>query len=144
MKVPTVRPTATPATQRTQRSGPAGGPRFADHLEKAAESDGEVAGAGGVGGVVSVSSILSAQEVSDDGDQAARRQLAHRGEDLLDKLDDIRRDILAGGVSRQRLENLAQALRQRRIQVSDPRLIEIIDEIELRAAVEIAKLTRSI
>ena len=144
MKVPTVRSTGTPATQRTQRATPAGGPRFADHLDKAAESDGDVAGIGGVAGVVSVSSILSAQEVSDDGDQAARRQLARRGEDILDRLDDIRRDILAGGVSRQRLENLAQALRQRRTLVSDPRLIEIIDEIELRAAVEIAKLTRSI
>ncbi len=144
MKVPTVRPTSTPAAQRTQRSAPAGGARFADHLDKAAESDGDVAGVGGVAGVVAVSSILSAQEVVDDGDQAARRQMARRGADILDRLDDIRRDILAGGVSRQRLENLAQSLRQRRTQVSDPRLIEIIDEIELRAAVEIAKLTRSV
>jgi len=67
---------------------------------------------------------------------------AQRGADILDKLEEIRRDILAGAVPRDRLENLAQSLRQRRVQVSDPRLIEIIDEIELRAAVEIAKLTR--
>lgn len=142
MKVPTIRPTATPATQRTQRSAPTGGARFADHLDKASESDGEVAETGRLAGVSATTSILSAQEVADEGDRPARRQLARRGEDILDRLEEIRRDILAGGVSRQRLENLAQSLRQRRAHVTDPRLIEILDEIELRAAVEIAKLTR--
>ncbi len=142
MKVPTIRPTAIPATQKTRRSSSAGGSRFADHLDKTSESDGEIAGTTGVTGIAAVSSILSAQEVVDDGDDAARRQLARRGDDILDRLEEIRRDILTGGVSRQRLENLAQSLRQRRTDVKDPRLIEIIDEIELRAAVEIAKLTR--
>ena len=142
MKVPTIRPTASPATQKTRRSSPAGGARFADHLNKTTESDGEIASTAGVSGVAAISSILSAQEVVDEGDSAARRQLARRGDDILDRLEEIRRDILSGVVSRQRLENLAQSLRQRRTEVKDPRLIEIIDEIELRAAVEIAKLTR--
>jgi hypothetical protein len=35
---------------------------------------------------------------------------------------------------------LAQLVRARRDQVDDPRLIAILDEIELRAAVELAKL----
>jgi hypothetical protein len=68
--------------------------------------------------------------------------LAQHGVDILDKLEEIRRDLLAGGIPRERLENLAQTLRARRAHVSDPRLIEIIDEIELRAAVEIAKYGR--
>jgi hypothetical protein len=37
---------------------------------------------------------------------------------------------------------LAQRLRQKRQQSDDPKLNAIIDEIELRAEVEIAKLTR--
>ena len=142
MKVPEIRTGATPATQRTQKTASTGGARFADHLKTSEDGDGEVSGASGVLGVSALSSILSAQEVDEDGEQSSRRQLAQRGVDILDKLEEIRRDILAGGVPRQRLENLAQSLRQRRANVSDPRLIEIIDEIELRAAVEIAKLTR--
>ena len=142
MKVPEIRSTATPATQRSQRTSSTSGPRFSDHLNKAEESEGEVAGPSGVVGVSALSALLGAQEVEEDGERASRRKLAQRGADILDKLEEIRRDILAGGVPRERLENLAQSLHQRRAHVSDPRLIEIIDEIELRAAVEIAKLTR--
>lgn len=142
MKVPEIRTGATPATQRTQKASSTGGARFADHLSKTDDSESEVAGTSGVLGVSALSSILSAQEVDEDGEKSSRRQLAQRGTDILDRLEEIRRDILAGGVPRQRLENLAQTLRQRRANVTDPRLIEIMDEIELRAAVEIAKLTR--
>jgi hypothetical protein len=142
MKVPEIRSTATPATQRSQRTSSTSGPRFSDHLNKAEESEGEVGGTSGVVGVSALSALLGAQEVEEDGERASRRKLAERGADILDKLEEIRRDILAGGVPRERLENLAQMLHQRRAHVTDPRLIEIIDEIELRAAVEIAKLTR--
>jgi hypothetical protein len=142
MKVPEIRSPATPASQRSQRTASTTGPRFSDHLNKAEESEGEVAGTSGVMGVSALSALLGAQEVDDDGEKSSRRQLAQRGTDILDKLEEIRRDILAGAVPRERLENLAQSLRQRRAHVTDPRLIEIIDEIELRAAVEIAKLTR--
>ena len=140
MKVPEIRSPAIPATQKSQRTATTTGPRFSDHLSKAEES--EVAGTSGVVGVSALSGLLGVQEVEEDGERASRRRLAQRGADILDKLEEIRRDILAGVVPRDRLENLAQSLRQRRVQVSDPRLIEIIDEIELRAAVEIAKLTR--
>ncbi len=141
MKVPEIRSTPTPATQRSQRTSSTTGPRFSDHLSKT-EGEGEVAGTSGVVGVSALSGLLGAQEVEEDGERASRRQMAQRGADILDKLEEIRRDILAGAVPRERLENLAQSLRLRRANVTDPRLIEIIDEIELRAAVEIAKLTR--
>ena len=70
--------------------------------------------------------------------------MVHYGTDILDRLDEIRDQILAGAVSKNRLENLAQTLRQRRDKVDDPQLIALIDEIELRAEVELAKLTRTI
>lgn len=43
-----------------------------------------------------------------------------------------------------RLEALAQLIRAKREQVDDPRLDEILGEIELRAAVELAKLDRGL
>jgi hypothetical protein len=64
------------------------------------------------------------------------------GDDLLDRLESLRRDILLGAIPKEKLANLAHALRAQRGQTDDPRLKQIIDEIELRAKVEIAKLTR--
>jgi len=145
MKVPTVGPTApSSGATRTRRVGETGGAKFSDHLEKTEGAEGGPDGASGVYGVTAAASILAAQEVEDHPDQAARRQLVRHGEELLDKLEEIRREILMGGMPRERLENLAQAMRSRRAQTTDPKLIEIIDEIELRAAVEIAKYSRTI
>ena len=63
-----------------------------------------------------------------------------RAEDILDKLDELRVGLLMGSISRDRLESLDRLVQEHRGQVSDPRLSEILDEIELRARVELAKL----
>lgn len=140
MKVPTIGPSGPAATQRIRRTDSAGGARFLDHLDKA--SDGETEAAAPVAGVAALSVVLAAQEVDEDGERSRRQQLVQRGEDILDRLEEIRRDIISGVVPKARLESLAQMLRSRRATASDPRLIQILDEVELRAAVEIAKLTR--
>ena len=142
MKVPSIAPSATTATQKAHRAGPAARGRFRDHLSKSADAELDTVPA--VAGVSSAATILAAQEVGDDAQQGARKQLARRGEDILDRLEELRRDILFGAVPRERLENLAHILRQCRAAASDPRLIAILEEIELRAAVEIAKLSRAV
>jgi hypothetical protein len=63
-------------------------------------------------------------------------------EDVLDRLEALRAWILVGAMPKDKLVELAQRLRAQRQRSDDPRLNEIIDEIELRAEVEIAKLTR--
>jgi len=94
------------------------------------------------GKVGAVDSILALQEVPDSVDKRSRGLLRQHGEDLLMRLDELRVSILAGAVPKERLTQLAHRLRQKRQQCDDPKLNEIIDEIELRAEVEIAKLTR--
>ena len=89
-----------------------------------------------------VDSILAVQEVPDVADGRSRGLLRQHGDDLLNRLDELRLAILAGTVAKDELTELAQKLRQKRQQSDDPKLNEIIDEIELRAEVEIAKLTR--
>ena len=59
---------------------------------------------------------------------------------MLDELEQIRLGLLLGAIPRARLEQLAQMVRARREQLDDAKLIAILDEIELRAAVELAKL----
>lgn len=94
------------------------------------------------GKVGAVDSIFALQEVPDAVDRRSRGLLRQHGEDLLSRLDELRIAILAGAVPKERLTQLAQRLRQKRQQSDDPKLNEIIDEIELRAEVEVAKLTR--
>ena len=60
---------------------------------------------------------------------------------MLDELEQIRLGLLLGQIPRARLEQLAQMVRARREQLDDLKLIAILDDIELRAAVELAKLS---
>ena len=119
------------------------GPGFMDALKKAAQT-GEAAELSETSMGQSVESILSVQAMPDAADQQSRRQAKHYGEELLDRLEAIREGLLIGAIPKDQLMNLAQAMRQQRRDSDDPRLNQILDEIELRAEVEIAKLTRNI
>ena len=66
-----------------------------------------------------------------------------RGEQLLDMLDQVRDGLLAGGIPRSTLNRLASALGRRQDNFADPRLQSVLDEIELRARVELAKLEQA-
>ena len=121
-----------------------GGSRFAEHLDKPPPVPGGTSAVSEVAPVAPVASMLSIQEVEAETPSDARSRTVYYGADILDRLEEIRDQILTGAVSKNRLENLAQTLRQRRETVEDPDLIALIDEIELRAEVELAKLMRTI
>ncbi len=114
---------------------------FASTLQRTTSSPSANA-MGGASAVFSVGSILSVQETLDATAEPAKNKLRRFGNDVLEHLDDLRMGILDGSVSKERLTDLARMLREKREQSDDPRLNAVIDEIELRAEVEIAKLTR--
>lgn len=124
------------APKRQARKADSAAGDFATALAGEAES----AAPGAAPSVAPTDALLSLQEVPD---AVARHARARRhGEDLLDRLDELRLSLLLGRLSPERIEALARAVAAQRDQVSDPRLAEILDEIELRAAVELAKLGR--
>lgn len=86
-----------------------------------------------------VSGILGLQEVDDATERAARNK--KRADGILDQLEDLRMDLLAGSISREKLMNLVKMVNTRRLEIKDPRLSQILDEIDLRAQVELAKYT---
>ncbi len=92
-------------------------------------------------GVAGVGGILAAQTVNDqDQNPAERRRRAQRAFDLLERLEEVRRDLLMGRIPKDRLAELARMVRDRREKGADPVISRLLDEIELRAAVELAKL----
>jgi hypothetical protein len=86
--------------------------------------------------------LLSAQELSSDPE--ARGQAKTRGEQLLDQLDDLRCSLLAGRIPLARLEALVTSVKAARLIPSDAKLAETLDEIELLARVELAKLGQDV
>jgi len=92
----------------------------------------------GPGPIAALDSILALQGM-DDSTDGRSRGLKH-GEHLLDMLDQVRDGLLAGGIPRATLNRLANAVTRRKEQFADPHLQEVLDEIELRAHVELAKL----
>lgn len=119
------------------------GGEFAEHLKGAVASS-ELTGATDAGTVNAVDSILAVQETNDPTQKRGRRQGIQYGGELLDTLEELRRDLLVGAIEKDKLGALAQKMRAHRRQSDDQKLNEIIDEIELRAEVEIAKLTRQV
>ena len=92
----------------------------------------------GPGPIAALDSILMLQGMDDSTDGRAKGQ-AH-GEQLLNLLDAVRDGLLAGGIPRSTLNKLAVAVTRRHDIFADPKLQDVLDQIELRAHVELAKL----
>jgi len=92
----------------------------------------------GPGPIAALDSILMLQQM-EDSTQGKSKSLAH-GEQLLDLLDSVRDGLLAGGIPRATLNKLAAAVTRRHEAFADPKLQDVLDQIELRAHVELAKL----
>ena len=94
----------------------------------------------GLDGVMTVSALLALQGVEDP--MSRRKRAMGRASRILDMLDDLKMAMLEGQASPQTLDNLARAVREQREATDDPRLEDVLNQIETRAAVELAKLGR--
>jgi hypothetical protein len=83
-----------------------------------------------------IGSLLALQAVEDP--LLKRKKLVRRGTQLLDTLEDIKADLLVGPVSDGRLNQLMALISQAR-ERTEPGLDGLLDDIELRARVELAK-----
>ena len=95
----------------------------------------------GVAGVMSVDALLALQDVG--GPLERRRRSVRRAGRLLDVLDEVKVNMLSGDLSSGDLDKLVVALRDERHATDDEKLEGVLNEIETRAAVELAKLERA-
>ncbi len=86
-----------------------------------------------------IDAILALQGVEDP--LVAKKRAVKHGQSMLDTLEEMKTDLLSGKISEGRLNRL-MALVTRARQQADPDLDALIDDIELRAKVELAKLGR--
>ncbi|MCW5724104.1 MAG: flagellar biosynthesis protein FlgI [Maricaulaceae bacterium] len=114
----------------------AGGGKDGFSVETGAETR-ATAPAAGASALASVDAILALQGVGDF--KEAKKRATERAFSLLDVLDDLKLALLEGGVPRHKLVALMDALKTRREGTNDSRLEAVLDEVETRAAVELAK-----
>lgn len=84
--------------------------------------------------LAAVDSLLALQEIGGEQQDGLKR-----GRDTLDLLDEIRDGLLQGSIPVGKLRELTRIIDGQRDQVADPGLAEVLDEIDLRAQVELAK-----
>ena len=87
--------------------------------------------------VSTVDALLPVEPATADAD---KKQASSRAARILDRLEDIRQGLLVGAISKPRLEELAGTIKETRESALDPTMSDILDEIELRAKIELAKL----
>ena len=116
----------------------AGAAGFGEMISDTAETQG-TASPSSVMSIQGVDSLMSLQGAEDGTSEEARRKARVRGEVLLEQLDKIRIGILAGGVPVSTLKQLRHAVNVQRAEILDPALNEVLDEIDLRVQVELAK-----
>jgi len=85
--------------------------------------------------------VLILSDVSNDQGPDARAR--EEAEDILSRLDQIRLGLLEGGILRRTLSELGALVARHRREVQSPGLREVLDQVELRARVELAKHTRT-
>lgn len=104
------------------------------------DSGGDAAAAKPASGVMQISSLdalLSVQEAGDSTESVKRAK--RQGIDMLDQLDRIRLGLLTGGIPVSALEQLERMVTRQREKIMDPVLAAVLDEIDLRVQVELAK-----
>lgn len=129
-------PSATGSARPAGSQAAAGG--FAPIMTPSAAGAAGVGGASGVSHVSSLDALIALQEVG--GPLERRRRATGRAGRILDALDTLKLELLAGGLTAAVIEALTRAVRDQRALTDDPRLEGVLDEIETRAAVELAKL----
>jgi hypothetical protein len=92
-----------------------------------------------MGAVSTLDALLTLQETT--GPLERRRRAMRRASDILDALDDLKLNLLDEGANDVHavMGRLQRSVRETRNHTDDPGLDDVLEQVEVRAAVELAK-----
>ncbi|MCE2951402.1 MAG: flagellar assembly protein FliX [Alphaproteobacteria bacterium] len=114
-----------------------GGGAFAKSLKETSASQ-ETSLASSCGDVASLNSLMALQEVSDA--LSGKSRAFSRAQDMLEILEKMRTSLLIGHFSKRDLEDIAKKVSTRVHENVEPDLQELLEQIEQRVHIELAKL----
>lgn len=129
IKIDSNRPVQKATPKKSTSAGGGSGSDFSANVGTASD----VSETAAVVSVQATPSLLGLQEV--DERTTARRH----GDELLSYLDEIRLDLLSGELDSLSLKNVAARVKAASHHYSDPKMSQMIQEIELRVNIELAK-----
>ena len=133
-------PGRTSGTKSTSKAGSkkSGDGAFGGMISDTEETEAQapVSRTASIGALDTLLALQGAEGTSEEATKKAKK----RAGILLDRLEKIRIGLLTGELPSSALQQLAHTIASHREGMIDPRLAEILDEIDLRAQVELAKL----
>lgn len=128
-------------TKKKDKAGGEGGASF-DSLVSKEASESPVAGQ--TQSIAKMDALLAIQGAEDPTQGPARRRMRQRAGHILDGLDKIRMAMLNGNLTVGHMVDIADVVASHREKITDPALTSIMDEIDLRAQVELAKMRQAL
>ena len=132
-------PGQTKGPSKTGKAGKAeqGDASFGDFIAKDTASAGATQN---TQSIAQVDALLAIQGAEDPTAGAARKRARKRSGVILDELEKIRMAMLGGTLTIGHMIDIADVVASHREKIMDPALTDIMDEIDLRAQVELAKM----
>ncbi|MBX2833872.1 MAG: flagellar assembly protein FliX [Micavibrio sp.] len=90
--------------------------------------------------IAQVDALLALQGAEDPTAKAAKNRMRARADDLLSGLEGVRNAMLTGQLTVGHMIDIADVVASHREKINDPAMTAILDEIDLRAQVELAKM----
>ena len=131
-------PKSTSGTQKSSSS--AGGDSNVDFSQYITGGASEAASTTATQNIAQLDALLAVQETEDPTQGAAKRRVQVRADNILEKLDNIRLKMLSGDLTVGHMIDVADVVASHRDKIDDPALTAIMDEVDLRAQVELAKM----
>ncbi len=129
----------TNSTSSTKKSSASSGDSNVNFSQYVTSGPSETQGASATHSIAQLDVLLAVQEVDDPAQRAAKGRARLRSNNILEKLDQIRIKMLGGDLTLGDMIDVADVVASHRDKIDDPVLTSIMDEIDLRAQVELAK-----
>ena len=128
---------STSGAKKSSSSQQSGGTDFSKFMTSGTQG---ASGAATTQSIGQIDALLAVQGAEDPTQRAAKKRAKVRADTILDKLEQIRLSMLGGNLTVGHMIDVADVVASHRDKIDDPALIAIMDEIDLRAQVELAKM----
>lgn len=133
----------TSGTSKTSKKSASGTEGFQEFIGSASETH-SAAGTAAPQSMTSVNSLLAVQSAEDPTERAARNKRTVRATLVLDELEHLHMAVLNNTISMEHMMRLADTVSSHKDKIQDPKLNELLEEIDLRAQVELAKMRKAL